>query len=214
MKLRKFLSKDNPHILKMISNNDSKGANVSKKFDDFNAEDRVAIRLLENHTYYLSGEIDEDTINDCVKWIIYENLERREDKNLTLYINSTGGDLYQAFGLIDVMKHSHFPITTIGIGSAMSAAFLIFAAGANGRRYAAKNCSFMCHQYSDNLSGKHHDLKATMKDGELMNEKMVQLLRESTGLAPSVIKKKLLPASDVYLTADEVVELGIADHLF
>jgi len=130
-----------------------------------------------------------------------------------LYINSTGGDLYSAFALIDVMRNSYHPIRVIGIGAVMSAAFMIFAAGTSGERYAGKNTSFMCHQYSDNLTGKHHDLKASMKDGEIMNVKMVQLLKDATGLAPSKIKAKLLPASDVYLTAEEVLELGIADHI-
>lgn len=190
----------------------STGATV-KKFDDFNADDRIEVKLLESNTHFLNGEIDEDNIIECIKWITYENLDRKESKTLILYINSTGGDLYSAFALIDVMRNSHHPIRVIGVGAVMSAAFMIFAAGSKGERYAGRNASFMCHQYSDNLTGKHHDLKATMKDGELMNEKMVQILRESTGMAPSVIKKKLLPASDVYLTADEVVELGIADHI-
>jgi ATP-dependent protease ClpP protease subunit len=52
-----------------------------------------------------------------------------------------------------------------------------------------------------------------MKETELLNEKMINILKESTGLAPSVIKKKLLSASDVYLTAQEVVALGVADHI-
>lgn len=195
----------------MISNV-SREPNV-RKFDDFNADDRVSIKLLENHTFYLAGEIDEDTVNDCIRWIIYENLDTTKDKVLTLYINSTGGDLYHAFGLIDMMKSSQHPVRTIGIGAVMSAAFLIFACGTNKERYAAKNTSFMCHQYSDSLIGKHHDLKATMRDGELCNQKMIDLLKEATGLAPSKVRSKLLPASDVYLTAEEVVELGVADHI-
>ena len=196
----------------MISNSESKGANVSKKFDDFNADDRIAVKLLENSVYYLFGEIDDDNIADCIRWILYENTEVRE-KTLTLYINSTGGDLYNAFALIDVIRNSQHPVRTIAIGSAMSAAFLIFAAGHKGERYASKNTSFMCHQYSDSLSGKHHDLRATMRDGELCNQKMVDLLKDATGLTATKIKSKLLPASDVYLTAEECIELGVADHL-
>jgi len=184
-----------------------------KKFDDFNADDRIEVKLLESSTHFLNGEIDEDNIIECIKWITYENLDRKDPKTLILYINSTGGDLYSAFALIDVMRNSYHPIRVIGIGAVMSAAFMIFAAGTSGERYAGKNTSFMCHQYSDNLTGKHHDLKASMKDGEIMNVKMVQLLKDATGLAPSKIKAKLLPASDVYLTAEEVLELGIADHI-
>jgi ATP-dependent protease ClpP protease subunit len=63
------------------------------------------------------------------------------------------------------------------------------------------------------MENKYHDLKATMKENDSCNDRMVAILKDATGLAPSVIKKKLLPASDVYLTADEVLELGIADHI-
>lgn len=185
---------------------------MSKKFDDFNADDRIAVKLLDSSIFYLYGEIDDDNIADCIRWILYENTVPK-DKTLTLYINSTGGDLYNAFALIDTIRNSQYPVRTIAVGAAMSAAFLIFAAGHKGERYAAKNCSFMCHQYSDNLSGKHHDLRATMKDGELCNQKMIDLLKEATGMPPSKIKSKLLPASDVYLSAEECIELGVADHL-
>jgi ATP-dependent Clp protease protease subunit len=184
-----------------------------KKFDDFNAQDRIAVRLLENSVHFLVGEIDEDTINDCVQWIVYENLRPTPSKVLTLYINSTGGDLYQAFALIDIMRHSQLPIRTIGIGSCMSAAFLIFASGTDGERYAAPNTSFMCHQHTSGGEAKFHDIKAEMKENESLNQKMIEIIREATGLAPSVIKKKLLPASDVYLSAQEVIDLGVADKL-
>jgi ATP-dependent Clp protease protease subunit len=194
----------------MISNS-VQGASV-KKIDDFNASDRVDLKLLENSVHFLSGEITDVNVNECIKWIIYENFDTRE-KALTLYINSTGGDLYSALALVDVMKSSAHPIRTITIGSAMSAAFLIAASGTHGERYAGKNASFMCHQFTENTEGKYHDLKATMKGNEMSNEMMVAVLKEATGLAPSVIKKKLLPASDVYLTPQEAIELGIADHL-
>jgi ATP-dependent Clp protease protease subunit len=159
------------------------------------------------------GEIAEENIAECVKWIVYENFDTTKSKVLTLYINSTGGNLYDAFALIDVMRTSHHPVRTISVGTAMSAAFLIFAAGASGERYAAKNASFMCHQFTENMDAKYHDLKATMRENDICNQKMVDILKAATGMAPSVIKKKLLPASDVYLTAEELIELGVADHL-
>jgi len=192
----------------------STGAQILKKIDEFNAEDRIALKLLEEHVFYLSGDIDNDTVNDCIKWIIYENLDRRENKVLTLYINSTGGNLYQSFALIDMIKNSNHPVRTIGIGSVMSAAFLIFAAGSPGERYAARNCSFMIHQYHETLEGKHHDLKATMRDGELCNQRMIDILKDASGMTAAKVRSKMLPASDVYLTAEEVMQYNIADHIF
>ena len=181
-----------------------------KKIDEFNASDRVGVKLLENSVHFLVGEITDENIADCIKWIVYENFDAKE-KTLSLYINSTGGDLYSTFALIDIMRNSNHPIRTIAVGSAMSAAFLIFASG--DERFVGKNTSLMCHQFSDSTEGKYHDIKATMKDNELTNTKMVEILKEATGLAPSVIRKKLLPASDVYLTADEAIELGVADKI-
>lgn len=184
-----------------------------KKLEEFNAEDRIDLKLLENSTHFLNGEIDENSVGPVVKWLIYENLDASKEKVLTLYINSTGGDLYQAFGLIDIMRASPHVVRCVGVGAVMSAAFLIFASGDRGQRYAAKNTSFMCHQFSESMDNKYHDLKATMKENDTCNDRMVAILKEATGLAPSVIKKKLLPASDVYLTAEEVVTLGIADQI-
>ncbi len=184
-----------------------------KKLEEFNAEDRVDVKLLENSTFYLYGEIDEESVAKVIKWILYENFQSKDTKTLTLYINSTGGNLYDAFALIDIIRNSHHVIRTVAVGSVMSAAFLIFAVGDKGERYAAGNASFMCHQFSENMDAKYHDLKATMRENDLCNQKMVDILKEATGMAPSVIKKKLLPASDVYLTADELIELGVADHL-
>jgi ATP-dependent Clp protease, protease subunit len=186
---------------------------AAKKIDGFNANDRVGVRLLENSVHFLVGDICEDNVYAAVEWIVYENLDVKEERLLTLYINSTGGDLYQAFALIDIMRNSQHPIRVIGIGAVMSAAFLIFAAGTKGERYAARNCSFMSHQYSETFTGKHHDLKATMKEGDSYNTRMVELLKEASGLAVGRVRSKLLPASDVYLTAQEVVDLGIADHI-
>ena len=185
---------------------------IMKKIDEFNAEDRIDLRLLENSTFYLNGEIDEDSVGEAIKWILYENLQG-EGRVLTLYINSTGGDLYQALALIDIMRNSPHVIQTIGVGAVMSAAFLIFACGDKKHRYAASNTSFMCHQFTSGTDAKYHDLKAEMKETEELNTKMVNILKEATGLAPSVVKRKLLPASDVYLTAEEVVEMGVADFI-
>lgn len=177
------------------------------------AETIVELSLLSQNTHFLTGEIEDENVKKAIQWIISENLNA-EKKTLTLYINSTGGDLYNAFALIDVMKNSQHPIRTIGIGAVMSAAFLIFACGTKGMRFAGPNTSFMSHQYSETLTGKHHDIKATMKECESFNDKMVQILQEASGLTSAKVKSRLLPASDVYLTAEEVLEMNIADHIF
>jgi len=189
---------------------------TNKKLDDsvIDAEDIIGLGLLKNHTHFLMGEIDGENIEKAIRWFLYENMDNSNpDKILTLYINSTGGSLTDAFGLIDVMQNSNFVVRTIGIGNIMSAAFLIFAAGDKGERYVAKNTSIMCHQFTESIDEKYHDIKAALKETEYCNKRMVDILTEATGLVPSKVKAKLLPASDVYLTAEELLEFGVADHI-
>jgi ATP-dependent Clp protease protease subunit len=190
---------------------------MTRKLDDsvIDAEDIIGLRLLKNHTHVLTGEIDDENIDKAIRWLIYENMDTSNtEKILTLYINSTGGSLTDAFGLIDIIKNSNSVVRTIAIGNVMSAAFLIFAAGDKGERYVSKNTSIMCHQFTDSMDDKYHNIKAAMKETEHLNKRMIDVLTEATGLAPSRVKSKLLPASDVYLTPDELIELGVADHIF
>ena len=198
----------------MISNSETQGAIVSKRLDDFNAQDRQSVKFQDAGVHFLIGEITEDNINDAVKWLTFENLDAKDDRILTLYVNSQGGDLYEAFGLIDMMRNSRIPIRTIGYGSVMSAAFLIVASGAQGERYVTKNCGIMCHQMSVfEEQGKYHDIKATRKETDRLNKAMYDVLKETTGLDGRIIKTKLLPAHDVYMTAEEMIEFGAADQI-
>lgn len=185
-----------------------------KKLEDFNAEDRIGLKLLESSVHFLLGEIDENNVNECIKWLVFENIDPKEDKVLTLYINSQGGDLYQAFGLIDMMKNSQLPIRTIGFGSVMSAAFLILTSGTKGERYIAPNTGIMCHQMSASEEmGKYHDIKATRKETDRLNKTMCDILKAATDLDGRTIKNKLLPPHDVYMTAHEMISLNAADHI-
>lgn len=177
------------------------------------ADDVINLKLLDNHTFILNGEIESENIGQAIRWLMYENTSD-DEKELTLYINSTGGLLNDAFGLIDMMKHSKHTIKTIGLGNVMSSAFLIFAAGTSGYRYIAKNASILCHQYSEELGeSKHHDIRSFAKECELTNARMVELLKECSGLSTSEVKRKLLPPTDVWLTPEELVQLNIADYI-
>lgn len=176
------------------------------------AEDRIDNLLLDSHMFFLHGDIEEENIDRCIKWIEYENIDKK-DKTLTLYVNSTGGDLYQALALIDVMKTSKHPIRTIGLGSIMSGGFLIFVCGTKGERYIAPNTGIMCHQLSDDITDKYHDIKSAVKEVENCNARMIKILRDATGLSALKIQAKLLPASDVYLTARELIQLKAADYI-
>lgn len=187
---------------------------IIQKPEGLGSEDVINLGLLDNHTYLLCGDIDEEKIEGAIRWLIYENVSS-EEKTLTLYINSQGGNLNDAFALIDMMKNSKHYVRTIGIGNVMSSAFLIFAAGSEGLRYIARNASILSHQYSDEVGEiKHHDIKSFAKEAEYTNDRMVRLLKECSGLDTTTVKRKLLPPSDVWLKAEELLDLGIADHIF
>jgi ATP-dependent Clp protease protease subunit len=189
---------------------------MTKRIDDsvIDAEDIIGLGLLKNHTHMITGDIDDDNIDKAIRWLLYENItDEGTGKVVTLYINSTGGSLTDAFALIDVMKNSSFVIRTIGIGNVMSSAFMIFASGDKGHRYISKNTSSMCHQFTDSMDSKYHDIRAAMKETESLNERMINVLMENTGLVRSKIKSKLLGPSDIYLTAEEMIEYGVADHI-
>lgn len=175
--------------------------------------DRIDNLLLDNHMFFLTGDIDVENVDRCIKWIEYENIDSTKPKLLTLYVNTPGGDLYQTFALIDIMRSSKHPIRTIGLGNIMSGGFLIFVCGTKGERYIAANAGIMCHQLSDDITDKYHDIKSAVKEVENCNAKMVKVLRDATGLSALKIQSKLLPASDVYLTAKELIQLNAADFI-
>ena len=189
---------------------------MTKKFDEsvIDAEDIIGLGLLKNHTHMITGDINDESVDKAIRWLIYENATGDgTGKTLTLYINSTGGSLTDAFALIDIMRNSKFVVQTIAIGNVMSSAFLIFSAGDKGHRYVAKNTSGMCHQFTDSMDSKYHDIKSAMKESESLNERMIALLVETTGLPRAKVRTKLLGPSDIYLSAEEMVEFGVADHI-
>lgn len=187
---------------------------TNTKIDEsFSSQEKIESFFHKNHTHFLYGDIDEESIRKVIQWITYENMNESDDKTLTLYINSSGGDLYEAFALIDTMKASKYNIRTIGIGKIMSAAFLIFCSGTKGHRFIGKNTGIMCHQYHDNIDGKYHDLKASMKEGEYCNERMLEILRDCSDMDTKAIRTKLMNSSDVYLKSQELVTLGLADQI-
>ncbi len=185
-----------------------------KRYENHSAEDRADISLFDNDIHYLNGEITEENIAKAIKWILTANLQKKPKRKLTLYVNTVGGDLYESFALIDVMKNSHHNISTIGIGAVMSAGFLIFASGKQGERYIGKNTGIMNHQHSDSMDSKMHDMKAQMKENTNCEQRCMQILREATGMSVQEVNAKFIKnPSDQYYTAKQLVDLKIADHI-
>ena len=170
--------------------------------------------LQEAGMYVFMDEVNDETIKPIIEWILVENhVTKKKKKELLLMICSEGGSVEDAFALIDVMKSSAIPIKTVGLGCIASSGLMIFLAGARGRRFLTPNTSIMSHQYSHFSDGKHHELFAITKEFSLIQRRMLQHYRESTGLDEATILTKLLPASDMYLSAEEALELHICDAI-
>ena len=170
--------------------------------------------LQENGMYVFMGEVNDENICPIVEWILHENfVVKKKRKELLLMICSEGGDMGAAFALIDVMRSSVIPIKTVGLGVIASAGLMIFLAGHAGRRVLTPNTSILSHQYSNSHEGKHHELFAIAKEHNLIQWRMLEHYRAATGLDTDTILEKLLPPSDIYLSADEALELKICDFI-
>ena len=179
-----------------------------------NSEKDPSKLLQEAGMYVFMDEVNDETIKPIIEWILVENhVVKKKKKELLLMICSEGGSVEDAFALIDVMKASAIPIKTVGLGCVASSGLLIFLAGMKGRRMLTPNTSILSHQYSNYHEGKHHELFAIAKEHTLIQERMLRHYQASTGLSNEIILSKLLPPTDVYLSADEALALGLCDFV-
>lgn len=165
--------------------------------------------------YYMADGFTYESTAPIVKWIIEKNLlpDSERPEKLVLVINSPGGSVHAAFALIDTMKGSAIPVHTVGLGLIASCGVLTFMAGAKGHRMITPNTSILSHQYSWGSGGKEHELFARVKEFELSTQRMLDHYKKCTGMSEKVIREVLLPAEDVWLSADEAVKYKIADKI-
>lgn len=171
--------------------------------------------LQDNFTYLFMDDFDPKTVKPVIDWILRCNFmpDKTRPGRLQLIINSPGGCLNSALALIDVMKGSVIPVHTLGIGQIASCGLLTFIAGTKGHRVLTPNTSILSHQYSWGSHGKNHELLARVKEFELTSARLIALYKNCTGLTETKIREVLLPPQDVWLTAEEAVELGVADAI-
>jgi ATP-dependent Clp protease, protease subunit len=165
--------------------------------------------------YLFMDEVSQISIKPVVEWIIEENYTKEKKKFLQLFINSPGGDLSACFTLTDFMVKSAVPVHTFGIGEIASCGFLIFIAGEKGYRTITNNTAILSHQYSWGKEGKHHELVASRKEEDLILKRMTNHYEKHITVKknkPQIIKKLLEP-SDVWLSPEEALKFGIADHI-
>ena len=164
--------------------------------------------------FYFTGDVEEKTIKPCIEWIIEHNKAHvcSRPPFLTLYVNTWGGSMPQAWGLTDMMAASNIPIRTVGTGVISSCGFIIFIAGEKGTRTLMKNTHVLTHQYSWGVGGKHHELEGRVKEFKNVYDRMVAYYLKHTKLKTRKdVESKLLPATDVWLTSSQCKTYGVCD---
>ena len=176
---------------------------------EFDVDDILAKEAI--HTLF--GRVDEDMVESAVRFILAHNCAPRKKKFITLIVNSEGGDLNDAFALIDIITHSQIPVHTLGLGQISSAGLMIFMAGTPGHRVLTPNTHIMSHQWSGTFEGKIHELMSAQVDFAQTTQRMIAHYERHSKLSVSDIQQHLLPAHDVFLSAEQAVQLGIADRI-
>lgn len=178
-------------------------------------ETEKRLKLFDRGIYFLSTDINPESAATVVNWILEANINQKLNKfkHLTLIINSPGGNVTSSFAITDTMRGSAVPVHTIGLGMIASCGLLVFMAGAKGHRVLTPNTSILSHQYSWATWGKEHELLAHRREQDLTGERILQHYREHTGLSDKVIREKLLPAEDIWLSAAEAKKYNLCDSV-
>ena len=130
-----------------------------------------------------------------------------------MLISTPGGSADDMFAIYDVMRvvREKCDIITYGIGKVMSAGVLLLAAGTKGQRKIGKHCRVMIHSVVAGSAGSFHSLENEMDEIRNTQEAYIKALAKETKMTPSKIKKLVGKKVNIYLSAEEAVELGIAD---
>ena len=167
-------------------------------------------RLLNERIVFLGRPIDDDVANLVIAQLLHLEAES-SDLDISLYINSPGGDMTGLFAIHDTMAFLRCDVSTICVGQAASAAAVLLAAGAKGKRYTLPNARVLIHQPHGGAQGQSSDIEIQVREMVEMRERMVQILAEATGQSTERISADT--DRDYILRGDAAVAYGIVDHV-
>ncbi len=164
----------------------------------------------------LFTEVMDEKVAELVHALLYldeVNKVRKEDKPIGFYVCTYGGSADDMFALYDVMRQvrESTEIHTVGMGKVMSAGVLILAAGTKGKRKIGKYCRVMIHSVIGGSHGSLPNLANEMEAMQQIQKDYIEALVAETNMSKKDLKKLLERKVNVYLSAEEAVELGIAD---
>ncbi len=170
----------------------------------------VYSRLLSDRIIYLGTEIDDDVANVIVAQLLF--LESDDaDREIGLYINSPGGSMSAMTAIYDTMQFVRAPVATTCVGQAASAAAVILAAGAAGRRAVLPHTRVLLHQPSTGGQGTISDLSLQAKEVLRVRAEMEEVLSLHTGQDVATLRADT--DRDKIFTAQQAIEYGLADHI-
>ena len=171
-----------------------------------------------SHLLGLFAEVAEEKIAELIHGllVVAENEHPKEQEEripIDFYLSTYGGSADDMFALYDIMRlvREDVVIRTVGLGKVMSAGVLLLAAGTKGERRIAKNCRVMIHSVVGGNQGDLHNMLNEMEAIEQLQQMFVDCLVSETKMTKTRLKKMLDRKVNVYLSAEEAVELGIAD---
>ena len=169
-------------------------------------------KLFEERIIFLGTQVDDTSANDIMaQLLVVEVLDPHQD--ITMYINSPGGSFTSLMAIYDTMQYVRPDVRTVCLGQAASAAAVLLAAGAPGKRAALPNARVLIHQpATEGARGQVSDLEIQAAEIQRMRTLMEETLARHTGRSAEQISEDT--DRDKILTAQEALEYGIIDQVF
>jgi ATP-dependent Clp protease protease subunit len=167
-------------------------------------------RLLREHIIILGTPIDDTIANLVCAQLLFLQYENA-DRDINLYINSPGGDITALFAIYDTMQLVKNPVATWCYGQAASAAAVLLAAGAPGKRHCLPHSRILMHQPYGGVGGQASDIEIQAKEILRMREMLEQILADHTGQPIDRVHRDT--DRDFIMSAEEAKEYGIIDEI-
>ena len=166
-------------------------------------------RLLKDRIIFITGEINSNLANIVVSELLY--LDSINHKDISIYINSPGGEITSGLAIYDTMNYIKSDINTICIGISASMGAFLLSSGTKGKRYALENSEVMIHQPIGGTQGKASDIKIATEHILKIKEKINKILSKNTN---QPIKRIIKDSdSDNYMDAKEALKYGLIDKI-
>lgn len=167
-------------------------------------------RLLNDRIIFLGEEINSVSANLVVAQLLH--LESQDaEKDISLYINSPGGEVYSGLAILDTMNFIKPQVSTICVGMAASMAAVLLSAGAKGKRFCLPHSKVMIHQPSGGAQGQQTEIEIVAEEIKKTRRELNQILSDASG--QPIEKVRADTERDNYLTAVEALDYGLIDRI-